>query len=49
MSCSDPVWKTCGNIFPAIYAPRYCALGKDGQWKSFTFSCQACPNTYPNT
>lgn len=48
-ACSDPKWKQCGDLFPDIYAPKYCALRKDGKWISFTFDCQACPNSYPNT
>lgn len=41
-SCSNPDYKTCGNIFPLIYNPSYCALGKNGKWVNFTFDCQAC-------
>lgn len=48
-ACSDPSWKKCGNIFPLLYKPSHCALGKDGKWTSVTFACQAWPNSYPNT
>ena len=41
-SCSHNDFKDCQTNFIAIYDPKYCALSKNGNWKSFTFDCQAC-------
>lgn len=49
MACSHPDFKKCGDVFIALWDPKFCALNKDGTWKSFTFACQACTNKYPDT
>ena len=41
-SCSDPAFSSCADAFIAIWDPKFCALGSDGKWNSFTFECQAC-------
>jgi len=40
--CTHPDFKDCGEVFPAIYNPRFCALSKSGKWNSETFACAAC-------
>ena len=41
-SCKNPAYDNCGDVFPAIYDPRYCGYLGNGQWRSYTFACQAC-------
>ncbi len=42
-SCQHPDFEKCkGMSFIDIWDPKFCAVSKDGQWKSFTFACQAC-------
>ena len=41
-SCSDPKFKQCPDVFPAIFNPQFCAYTKEGQYVSQTFECQAC-------
>lgn len=43
-SCKDPSFDDCGDFFPLIYDPKFCALDTKGNWNSFTFACQACNN-----
>lgn len=44
-SCTDPRFRTCGDFFPALYNPSFCAYTRDGQYISYTYECQACQNT----
>jgi len=41
-SCSDPRFRSCGDVFPALYNPSFCAYTRDGQYSSYTYDCQAC-------
>lgn len=41
-SCLDNTFKDCADVYATIWDPKYCALSQDGQWRSFTFECQAC-------
>lgn len=43
-SCSDPRFSKCGDIFPALYNPSFCAYTVENQYVSYTFECQACKN-----
>lgn len=42
--CTHPDFNQCGNVFPGLYNPSYCALLRSGKWKSETFECAACQN-----
>lgn len=44
-SCSDPRFGQCGDVFPLLYNPSFCAYTKDGRYVNYTFECQACKNT----
>jgi hypothetical protein len=44
-SCKDPGFKKCGDVYPALWDPKFCALLPDGTWRSYTYECQACKNT----
>lgn len=44
-SCSDPKYNSCGDMFPALYNPSFCAYTKDGRYVNYTYECQACKNT----
>lgn len=44
-SCTDPRFSQCGDFFPALYNPSFCAYTRDGQYISYTYECQACKNT----
>lgn len=48
-SCSAPEFAKCGDVFPALFNPSFCALNKKGGWSSFTFACQACTNNFENS
>ncbi len=41
-SCSGPQYSACGDIFPALYKPSFCAYTNDGKYVSYTYECQAC-------
>lgn len=42
--CTHPDFYNCGNVFPALYNPSFCALLRTGQWRSETYACAACKN-----
>ena len=44
-SCSSPQYNQCGDIFPTLYNPSFCAYTIDGRYVNYTFECQACKST----
>lgn len=40
--CTHPDFRSCGDVFPALYNPSFCALERSGRWKSETYACAAC-------
>ena len=40
--CTHPDFSRCGDVFPALYNPSFCALLRNGRWRSETYECAAC-------
>ena len=40
--CTHPDFNRCGDVFPALFNPSFCALERSGRWVSETFACVAC-------
>lgn len=43
--CTHPDFNNCPNVFPALWNPSFCALLRNGQWRSYTYACQACKDS----